>query len=146
MTTPKLQLKKHVVIGKGNEAATTNQFLGDTKVPGKAGGKEHRNNKNNCNTCVKEERSEWKMESSTATGTSSSWLTFFGKKVINFKHSHSIFSSHALSFRDVSSETKSKRQEWFLTGHSAFSAGRTLESELHLQKKLADRNKKEPKS
>ena len=83
-TTPKLQLKKNVVIGKGNEAATTNQFNGDTKVPGKAGGKEHRNNKNNCNTCVKEEHSEWKMEASTATVTSSSWLTFFGKTSSTF--------------------------------------------------------------
>ena len=85
MMTPKLQLKKNVVIGKGNEAATTiNQFNGDTKVPGKAGGKEHRNNKNNCNTCVKEGRSEWKMEASTATGTSSSWLTFFWKTNYQF--------------------------------------------------------------
>ena len=70
------------MIGKGNEAATTiNQFNGYTKVPGKAEGKEHRNTKNNCNTCVKEGRSEWKMESSTATGTSSSWLTLIVKKL-----------------------------------------------------------------
>ena len=95
MRTPKLQLKQKVVIEKGNEAATTtNQFNKDTKVPGKAEGKEHWNNKNNYNSCVKEEGSEWKMECSSRSHQQQLANIFFLS--YNFKQSHSIFSSFTL--------------------------------------------------
>lgn len=58
-------------------------------------------------------------------------LTHTGVLKLTFQHNHPITSAHALSFRDVSSETKQAFYSLFEAGHSASSARHAHQQALY---------------